>query len=982
MGRGLHNFIRDLKNAATPEKESKRVQEELSKIRAKFRGEKELDTYNKKKYVWKLLYIHMLGYEVDFGVVEAIHLLALPGYGEKACGYLAVSLLLDDEHELIQLVINSLRNDLRQSLDSNAPECHCLALGLLSNLGAGQFMEELCPMVTELMVDAAMKPFVRKKAALCLVNMTRRQGDADMLNAAEMVGHVLQILDTSNNLGLCTAVMSLMVSLTSRSQEGWDEAPRVVISLLTRTRQNERNFAKGYTYFQIPSPWIQIKCMRSLQFFPPFENGLARKQLLDQLTEIITKTDIAKKNQNKINALHAIFFEAINLCSHYCTFDDAEGGNSDTRELLLQAVDHLGRFLTDDKQAATNKNLKLCNVRYLALDAMSRLAVIPGGAQHLKQFTESFIISLQDDDMGIRSRALDVLYEMADKSTAAKIVDRFLEFLGDAENEVKEELVLKVAILAERWATKFDWYVDVILRLIEVAGDVVSDDIWYRVVFIVTNNEPHNPGLHKYAAQKVFDAVNQDVANERTVKVAAYLLGEFGYHIAQNPDTSFACQFEILNSKFAVISNASKAVVLNTFIKLRNNDPSLDARVREVLESCCSHFDQEIQQRACEYVMFSATADANPELMPTVLEAMDFFPDRDNPLVQRLLDADSHGQEAEHYLQKKRDKADLDPAESVSSEPPVIGVAVDPEPEPEAAVSVVGDLLGIMEPPRTALSVAVEAPVVEGDTIRTDAFNDAQMGAQGVQVCVMPDVLPPRAEQTAVDPSVMAAFYTKDKGRIFKDEQCEIGAIVQPGRLPNPSTLTFFCANLSDASEMLNFTVEVAGSPSIKVVTTQAAPPTLGPRQQKKHIMQVQCVAPYESPPSVRVSFIVSGGGQRVVTFLLPLPMNKFIEGVPLEPAAFMSTWGKVAAGPPLEMQAVTDQRDEIGAIESRLVALGLSVVANLDPKPENRVFAAKFGSVPIMLRLEGHAASRKIRFTIRSTNAIVSCAILKAATL
>ena len=44
MGRGLHNFIRDLKNAATPDKEAKRVREELAKIRAKFRGEKELDT--------------------------------------------------------------------------------------------------------------------------------------------------------------------------------------------------------------------------------------------------------------------------------------------------------------------------------------------------------------------------------------------------------------------------------------------------------------------------------------------------------------------------------------------------------------------------------------------------------------------------------------------------------------------------------------------------------------------------------------------------------------------------------------------------------------------------------------------------------------------------------------------------------------------------------------------------------------------------
>lgn len=32
-------------------------------------------------------------------------------------------------------------------------------------------------------------------------------------------------------------------------------------------------------------------------------------------------------------------------------------------------------------------------------------------------------------------------------------------------------------------------YVDVILQLIDKAGDFVSDDIWYRVVQFVTNNE-------------------------------------------------------------------------------------------------------------------------------------------------------------------------------------------------------------------------------------------------------------------------------------------------------------------------------------------------------------------------------------------------------------------------------------------------------------------------------------------------------------
>jgi len=34
-----------------------------------------------------------------------------------------------------------------------------------------------------------------------------------------------------------------------------------------------------------------------------------------------------------------------------------------------------------------------------------------------------------------------------------------------------------------------DRYVDVILQLIDKAGDFVSDDIWYRVVQFVTNNE-------------------------------------------------------------------------------------------------------------------------------------------------------------------------------------------------------------------------------------------------------------------------------------------------------------------------------------------------------------------------------------------------------------------------------------------------------------------------------------------------------------
>ena len=61
--------------------------------------------------------------------------------------------------------------------------------------------------------------------------------------------------------------------------------------------------------------------------------------------------------------------------------------------------------------------------------------------------------------------------------------------------------VLKVAILAEKYATDYKWYVDVILNLIRLAGDYVSEEVWYRVIQIVINRED----VQGYAAKTVFE---------------------------------------------------------------------------------------------------------------------------------------------------------------------------------------------------------------------------------------------------------------------------------------------------------------------------------------------------------------------------------------------------------------------------------------------------------------------------------------------
>ena len=83
----LHNFIFFdiflIFLGKSKEAEVKRINKELANIRSKFKGDKTLDGYQKKKYVCKLLFIFLLGHDIDFGHMEAVNLLSSNKYSEK-----------------------------------------------------------------------------------------------------------------------------------------------------------------------------------------------------------------------------------------------------------------------------------------------------------------------------------------------------------------------------------------------------------------------------------------------------------------------------------------------------------------------------------------------------------------------------------------------------------------------------------------------------------------------------------------------------------------------------------------------------------------------------------------------------------------------------------------------------------------------------------------------------------------------------------
>jgi len=91
---------------------------------------------------------------VDFGHLEAVNLVSATKYSEKQIGYLAVTLFLNEKHDFLHLVVNSIKKDL---LDNNELN-NCLALHAIANVGGREMGEALSPDVHRLLISPCVVP--------------------------------------------------------------------------------------------------------------------------------------------------------------------------------------------------------------------------------------------------------------------------------------------------------------------------------------------------------------------------------------------------------------------------------------------------------------------------------------------------------------------------------------------------------------------------------------------------------------------------------------------------------------------------------------------------------------------------------------------------------------------------------------------------------------------------------------------------------
>ncbi|XP_055711574.1 AP-2 complex subunit alpha isoform X2 [Phlebotomus papatasi] len=906
--RGLAVFISDIRNCKSKEAEIKRINKELANIRSKFKGDKTLDGYQKKKYVCKLLFIFLLGHDIDFGHMEAVNLLSSNKYSEKQIGYLFISVLVNTNSELIKLIIQSIKNDLQSRNPINVN----LALQCIANIGSRDMAEAFSNEIPKLLVSGDTMDVVKQSAALCLLRLYRTC--PDIIPGGEWTSRIIHLLN-DQHMGVVTAATSLIDALVKKNPEEYKGCVSLAVSRLSRIVTASYTDLQDYTYYFVPAPWLSVKLLRLLQNYNPVtEDPGVRGRLNECLETILNKAQEPPKSKKvqHSNAKNAVLFEAINLIIH----SDSEPN------LLVRACNQLGQFLSNRET----------NLRYLALESMCHLATSEFSHEAVKKHQEVVILSMKmEKDVSVRQQAVDLLYAMCDRSNAEEIVQEMLNYLETADYSIREEMVLKVAILAEKYATDYTWYVDVILNLIRIAGDYVSEEVWYRVIQIVINREE----VQGYAAKTVFEALQAPACHENMVKVGGYILGEFGNLIAGDSRSAPMVQFKLLHSKYHLCSSMTRALLLSTYIKFINLFPEIRSTIQEVFRqhSNLRSADAELQQRASEYLQLSIVA--STDVLATVLEEMPSFPERESSILS-LLKKKKPGRVPENEIRENKSPIPVTNSNNTQVN------------SNHTSNSTNADLLGLSTPP-----------------------SGNQTNSQGALIDVLGDIYNASVVYNT------KKFLFKNNGVLFENELIQIG--VKSEFRQNLGRLGLYYGNktqtpLTNFSPVLQWPAESAARLSVQI---KAVEPTLEAGAQIQQLLNAECIEDFADAPSIDLSFRHNGVHQKV-NIKLPLTLNKFFEPTEMNGESFFARWKNLGGESQRAQKVFKAQLPlDLQAARTKLMGFGMQLLDSIDPNPDNMVCAGiihtQTQQVGCLLRLEPNKQAQMFRLTIRSSKESVT---------
>jgi AP-2 complex subunit alpha len=754
-----------------------------------------------------------------------------------------------------------------------------------------------------LTLHSTSKAFVKKKAALTLLRLYRKYPGIVRREWAERIISIMDDPDMGVTLSVTSLVMALAQDMPEEYKGSYVKAAQRLKKIVV-----DNEIAPDYLYYRVPCPWIQVKLLRLLQYYPPSEDSHVRQIIRESLAQMMASAMETPKNVQQNNAQNAILFEAINLLIHL----DSE------HNLMLQISSRLGKYIQSRET----------NVRYLGLDALTHFAARAETLDPIKKHQNIILGSLRDRDISVRRKGLDLLYSMCDTTNAGPIVNELLRYLQTADYAIREEMVLKVAILTEKYATDAQWYIDMTLKLLSLAGDHVNDEVWQRVIQIVTNNEE----LQAYAAHTLLGYMKND-CHESLVKIGCYVLGEFGHLIADNPGSSPIEQFLALQAKMFTGSDNARAMILSSFVKFVNLFPEIKPQLLQIFRLYSHSPDSELQQRAFEYLSLATLP--SDDLIRTVCDEMPPFSERTSILLSRLHQKTAGTTERKTWVVGGKD-ANADKKEVLLAQTTglkrsfttiVNGTRTGSNgtPTPTSATSASGDLAGL--------------DFSSGPTLPAPNLASAAH--------LTPDW----------DIGFNRLYYTPE-GVLFEDAQIQVG--LRSEYRGHMGVVKLYISNKSSYPiTSLTTTVDNPAAPNLKIDTKNLPDSTVNAAAQTQQTLFCAVHGPFSDAPTIRISYLA--GALQAYTLQLPVLMHRYMEPSGLSAEDFFKRWRQIG-GDALEGQktfGVTAKNKTAteGFTRRTVEGFGWKILDGVDPNAKNIVGCAVFqfeaGKTGCLMRLE-----------------------------
>ncbi|XP_063305111.1 AP-4 complex subunit epsilon-1 [Pelobates fuscus] len=629
-GSRLGALIRSITALGSRQEEEKLIQQELASLKITV-SSPNTSLRQMKECMVRLIYCEMLGYEASFGYIHAIKLAQQGNLLEKRVGYLAVSLFLHENHELLLLLVNTVLKDLQST---NLVEV-CMALTVVSQI----FPREMIPAALPLIEDKLQhsKEIVRRKAVLALYKF--------YLMAPNQVQHIHEKFRKAlcdRDVGVMAASLHIYLQVIKDNPLGYKDLTGSFVTILKQVVGGK--LPADFNYHSVPAPWLQIQLLRILRLLG--KDDLRTSELMyDVLDESLRRAEINH------NVTYAILFECVQTI--YTIYPKSD--------LFEKAAKCIGKFILSPK----------INLKYLGLKALT--FVVQQDPNLALQHQMTIIECIDHTDPIIKRETLELLYRITNDQNITVIVQKMLDYLKQSKDEYTIiALAGKIADLAEKYSPNNQWFIQTMNVVFSIGGDVVHPDIPNNFLKLLAegfDDEKEDGQLKLYAVQSYLALLEKENAYypQRFLQVISWVLGEYAYLAIDVPtDSVMARLYTFLQHSF--VTSETKAWIMAAIKKLAVHSPhsSLADKLIQEYSTC---LETGMRQHAWELKSLLADVVLMQRLFPVNSSCEDLMVDASLSFLDEFV-ADALGKGAAPYMpHHQRQEEKLSQGKALNMEP-------------------------------------------------------------------------------------------------------------------------------------------------------------------------------------------------------------------------------------------------------------------------------------------------------------------------